>query len=162
MRIQTRVIIIMIVLLSGMLLFFSQNKPQAPDLTFTSIENRTWHKKDLQNKVILVTFWATSCPGCIQEMPELIKIYQRFALRGFEIIAVAMHYDSPHFVLNYVKEKKLPFFVTLDSLGTIAKAYGEVNMVPTSFLINKKGEIIQKIIGIPDFKQLNKQIIEHI
>jgi thiol-disulfide isomerase/thioredoxin len=155
-------IFILIILLTGILLFYSQKKPQAPKLTFTSVQNQVIYPQDLTNKVILINFWATSCPGCIKEMPQLIKIHQQFANQGFEIIAVAMQYDPPNFVLNYVKKNNFPFLIALDTQGTIAKAYDNVNLTPTFFLLNKKGEIVQKIVGIPDFDHLNKLIANYI
>ena len=89
------VISLIIALLAGIIVFYSQKKPHMPKLTLTSIQNHTLCTSALQNKVILVNFWATNCPGCIQEMPALINLHQKFNQKGFEIIAVAMHYDVP-------------------------------------------------------------------
>jgi thiol-disulfide isomerase/thioredoxin len=151
----------LIILLTLILLSYSQKKSQAPQLTFSSLQNQLITPQTLNNKVVLITFWATSCPACIEEMPLLIKTQQRFAKQGFEIIAVAMQYDPPNFVLNYVKKNHLPFIVTLDSMGTIAKAYG-VNLTPTSFLINRKGQIVKKLVGKLESDTLNQLITENI
>jgi thiol-disulfide isomerase/thioredoxin len=151
----------LIILLTLILLSYSQKKAQAPQLIFTSLQNQLITPQTLNNKVVLITFWATSCPACIEEMPLLIKTQQKFAKQGFEIIAVAMQYDPPNFVLNYVKKNHLPFIVTLDSAGTIAKAY-EVTLTPTSFLINRKGQIVKKLVGKLESDTLNQLITKNI
>lgn len=152
----------LIILLATILIFFSQQKPYAPNLTLTSIKNQKLSINALRNKVVLVNFWATSCSGCIKEIPKLIKLHQQFTQRGFEIIAVAMQYDPPNFVVNFTQENALPFFVTLDSNGEIAQAFDQVTLTPTSFLLNKRGQIIQKWIGEPDIKQLHELITEQL
>ena len=85
------------------------NKSQAPNVTFTTIEGKKINMADLKGKVVLVNFWATDCPGCIKEMPELVNTYNRYKSKGFEIISVAMPYDPPAQVLNYTRQKRCLF-----------------------------------------------------
>jgi peroxiredoxin len=92
-------------------------------------------------------------------MPELVDIYKKFHLRGFETIAVAMSYDPPNWVLNFVKTRQLPFKVALDSSGQVAKEWGDIKLTPTTFLIDRDGRIIKKYVGAPDFIAL-QQLIE--
>ena len=127
----------------------------APEVTYTSITGKTVSTASLKGKVVLVNFWATSCPGCIQEMPELKKTHERYAPRGFETVAVAMSYEPPNYVKTYVDTHQLPFHVTLDAQGSIAKAFGDVQLTPTSVLIDKEGNIVKRYVGVPDFAELN-------
>ena len=132
------------------------NKTQAPNVTFTTITGQKISMLDLKGKVVLINFWATDCPGCIKEMPDLIKTYNNYKDKGFEVISVAMPYDPPAQVLNYTRQKALPFPVMHDGFGEITKAFGDVNLTPTAFIFNKKGERIQHTIGELDFVKLHQ------
>ena len=127
----------------------------APAVAYTLLNGQKGHLDDLRGKVVLVNFWATSCTTCVQEMPEMVKTYEKFQSRGYEMIAVAMDYDTPAFVAKFAESRKLPFSVAFDSTGEVAKTFGDVRMTPTSFLINKRGEIVKRYVGEPDFEALH-------
>ena len=112
----------------------------------------------LRSKMVLVNFWATSCPGCIKEMPDLVKTWQKYHSRGLETIAVAMSYDPPEYVRQFAEKNGLPFTVALDTGGAVAQAFGNVRVTPTTFVIDKQGQIIQQYVGEPDFTQLHTLI----
>ncbi|OWQ85336.1 redoxin [Roseateles aquatilis] len=109
-------------------------------------------------KVVLVNFWATSCTTCVKEMPNVISTYRKYKDRGFETLAVAMSYDPPAYVANYAETRGLPFGVAMDSTGEIAQRFGKVQLTPTTFLINKRGEIVKRFVGEPDFAALHGTI----
>ena len=132
------------------------NISQAPAVTFTTIEGKKISMADLKGKVVLVNFWATDCPGCIKEMPNLIKTYNDYKTKGFEIISVAMPYDPPAQVLNYTRQKALPFPVMHDGLSEITQAFGGVNLTPTAFIFDKQGKRLQRTIGELDFVKLQQ------
>ncbi len=138
------------------LFFVLAHKPVAPDVTFTTLEGKKISMQDLRGKVVLVNFWATDCSGCIMEMPKLVKTYQQYHARGFELVAVAMPYDSPSQVLNYSKKNALPFMVMHDGLSEVSTRFDEVSLTPTSFLIDQQGHIIRKVIGDLDFAALHQ------
>lgn len=132
------------------------NKPVAPDVTFNTIDGKQIAMSSLKNKVVLVNFWATDCPGCIKEMPELINTYKQYHQKGFEIIAVAMPYDQLSQILNYSKSKALPFPVTHDSDAQITRKFGKVSLTPTAFIYDKHGHLLQHTIGELDFNALQQ------
>lgn len=107
-----------------------------------------------RGKVVLVNFWATSCPGCIKEMPGMVETYNQYKDRGFEIVAVAMRYDPPNYVANFMRTWQLPFPVVLDVDGEHARAFGNVQLTPTSFIIGKDGRILEQKLGELDFVRL--------
>ena len=133
-------------------------RPVAPAVDFTTLGGERVAMHDLRGKVVLVNFWATSCATCMKEMPEVVKTYERFAPRGFELLAVAMAYDPPDYVRNYAQQHRLPFKVVLDAQGSIAAAFDNVNLTPTAVLIDKNGRILRRILGEPDFAALNSLI----
>ena len=113
---------------------------------------------DLKGRVTLVNFWATSCVTCVAEMPKVIATYDKYHARGFDTIAVAMSYDPPSYVVNYTQTRKLPFAVAIDNTGSVARAWGEVQLTPTTFVVNKRGEIVKRYVGEPDFAELHRLI----
>ncbi|MCB2033489.1 MAG: TlpA family protein disulfide reductase, partial [Ottowia sp.] len=112
-------------------------------------------------KVTLVNFWATSCTTCVAEMPQIVATYNQYKGKGYDTLAVAMSYDPPAYVVNYAETRKLPFKVAIDNTGAVAKAWGDVQLTPTSYLLNKKGEIVKRYVGQPDFAELH-QLIEKL
>lgn len=135
------------------------DKPTAPAATFTTLDGKSIVLDELRGKVVLVNFWATSCPGCIKEMPGMVETYNAYKGRGFEIVAVAMSYDPPNYVANFVQTRQLPFPVALDVNGEHARAFGNVQLTPTSFIIGKNGDILEQKLGELDFDKL-KALLE--
>ena len=147
-------IAVAVLAIAGALAYALLDKPGAPAATFTTLEGKPIVLEELRGKVVLVNFWATSCPSCIKEMPGMVETYKQYKDRGFEIIAVAMSYDPPNYVLNFVQTRQLPFPVALDVNGEHARAFGDVQLTPTSFIIGKDGRILEQKLGELDFVKL--------
>lgn len=147
---------VIVIGLLAFLAFSLSAKPDAPEVTFTTIEGKTITTASLRDQVVLVNFWATDCPGCIAEMPGLIETYNKYHDKGFEVIAVAMSYDPPSHVLTYTQKNALPFPVMHDSYGEVSREYGDIRVTPTAFILDKQGRIIQHLIGELDFVSLHK------
>jgi peroxiredoxin len=127
----------------------------APQVTFISIQGEKVSTQALRGKVVMVNFWATSCVTCIKEMPAMVDTYNKFKDQGLEFVAVAMSYDPPNYVVNYTETRKLPFKVAVDSGGDIARAFGDVTLTPTTFVIDKDGQIIKRYVGEPEWSSLH-------
>ena len=91
-------------------------------------------------------------------MPEVIATFDKYKDKGYETLAVAMSYDPPAYVVNFAETRKLPFKVAIDNTGANAKAWGDVKLTPTTFLVNKRGEIVKRYVGTPDFAELHRLI----
>ena len=131
----------------------------APESTFVLLDGTKKTTADMKGKVTLVNFWATSCTTCIAEMPKMVSTYEKYRARGYQHMAVAMSYDPPSYVVNYAQTRKLPFKVAIDNTGALARAWGDVEFTPTTFLVNQRGEIVKRYVGEPDFAELH-QLIE--
>lgn len=153
---------LLLLALVGALVYFVSNKNQAPDVRFTTITGQQVSLQDLRGKIVLVNFWATTCSGCIAEMPHLIETYKRYHPQGFEVVAVAMAYDPPSHVANYAKKNSLPFPVALDLQGDIAAAFNDVKLTPTAFVIDQQGRIVRNVVGELDFKALHAMLDEQL
>ena len=137
--------------------------PKAPDVNFALLDGKTLPLQDLHGKVVLVNFWATSCTTCVGEMPHMVKTFDQFAPKGFELVAVSMSYDRPDYVKTFVTSGPagaLPFPVAMDTSGNIAKSFGDVRLTPTSFLIDKSGNIVKQYVGPPNFDELHALIAQ--
>ncbi|HYD61338.1 MAG TPA: TlpA disulfide reductase family protein [Noviherbaspirillum sp.] len=131
----------------------------APNVTFASITGEKVSMQSLRGKVVMVNFWATSCTTCIKEMPQMVQTYNKYKDRGLDFVAVAMSYDPPNYVLNYAQTRNLPFKVALDTQGDVAKSFDDVKLTPTTYVIDKEGNIIKRYVGEPDFAALH-QLLE--
>jgi thiol-disulfide isomerase/thioredoxin len=113
----------------------------------------------LRGRPVLVTFWATSCPGCIKEMPHLIELYKELNPKGLEIIGIAMNYDRPDHVMAMQKSKQIPYPIAWDGTSAASNAFGRVTLTPTSFLIDPNGQIVSQTIGEMDMDLLHARIL---
>lgn len=130
----------------------------APNSSFVLLDASKTTTTDFKGKVTLVNFWATSCVTCVAEMPKMVATYNQYHSRGYDMVAVAMSYDPPSYVVNYAQTRKLPFKVAIDNTGAIAKAWGDVQLTPTTYLLDKKGAIVKRYVGEPNFAELNALI----
>ena len=133
----------------------------APESTFVLLDGSKKTTADLKGKVTLVNFWATSCVTCVAEMPKVVSTFNKYKGQGYDTLAVAMSYDPPSYVVNYTQTRQLPFKIAIDNTGAVAKAWGDVQLTPTSYLVNKRGEIVKQYVGEPDFAALH-QLIEKL
>lgn len=146
--------------LSSLALAGCSSREEAPDVGYTLLNGSPSTLKTQQGKVMLVNFWATSCATCVKEMPEIVATHQKFKARGYDTLAVAMSYDPPAYVARFAETRQLPFGVAIDNTGAVAKAFGDIRLTPTTFLIDKRGGIVKKYVGEPDFAALHGLIEE--
>lgn len=132
---------------------------EAPTVEVKALDGRQLQLSDLRGRPVLVTFWATSCPGCVKEIPHLVELYRELAPKGFEIVAFAMAYDPPEQVREMAARREIPYLVALDSSGDAARAFGDVRLTPTHFLVDPQGRIVQQKLGELDIKLLRNRIL---
>lgn len=163
-RTRLRVAILLVILLAAAAASISllTERATAPEVKFITITGEVIPMSELRGKVVLVEFWSTDCATCVKEMPQLVRTYQKYRAAGFEAIAVAMKYDPPNYVVSYTKQNALPFAVSLDPMGELAKAFGDVKLTPTTFLIDKQGRIVKRMLGERDFARLHALIEEKL
>lgn len=158
-RWTTALLVLAAVVLATVGYFSFSSKSSAPDVTFTSLTGEKVSMQSLRGKVVMVNFWATSCTTCVHEMPQMVQTYNKYKDRGLDFVAVAMSYDPPNYVLNYAQTRNLPFKVALDTKGDLAKSFGDVKLTPTTYVIDKNGNILKRYVGEPQFAELH-QLLE--
>lgn len=151
---------LLVVVLLGTLVYvtvFSGND-QAPDIQIKTADN---HSLNLSKpmKPVLVNFWATTCPGCVSELPHLADIKKKFGDK-FELVAVSMSYDPEDQVKKFMANHNYEFSYVMDKTGSMAKAFGGVMLTPTSFLIAPNGNIVYQKVGEVDYATVIKKLKE--
>lgn len=141
--------------------YLGTGRSAAPASTFVLLDGSTRTTDDLKGRVTLVNFWATSCVTCVAEMPQIVATHEKYQARGYQTLAVAMSYDPPAYVVNFAQSRKLPFGVAIDNTGAVAQAWGDVRLTPTTYIVDKRGEIVKRYVGTPDFAELH-QLIEKL
>lgn len=152
-------VLALLLIVSGLALYrFYPGIKMAPDVSFKTISNKQIHLNQLQGKVLLISFWASNCASCLKEIPDLISLYQEYHQRGLEIIAIAMYYDRPNYVVETRKNYQIPYDIALDLDMDLATAFGNVALTPTTFLLSPQGEIIYQITGSFDLQAMRTRI----
>jgi peroxiredoxin len=122
----------------------------APDFRFTDLNGKIVALSDYRGKIIVVNIWATWCLPCVEEMPSMEKLYQKFKTENFEILAVSIDEAGSDVVAPFMKKHKLTFPALLDPEGSIKTLYG-VTGIPETFIIDQSGMLLGKIIGPRDW-----------
>ncbi len=119
----------------------------APDFTLQDLEGQTYTLSELRGRPVLLNFWATWCPPCRAEMPDIGKVYEAYQAQGFIVLAVTAD-DSYSDAADFARQYALPFPVLVDSSAAVARIYN-INSLPTSFFIAPDGVIREIVIGGP-------------
>jgi peroxiredoxin len=118
---------------------------KAPDFTLKDVNGRTVALSSLKGKVILLNFWASWCPPCRAEMPSLNRLYNEIKAKGFEVVAVSSDNSLSH-IREFLVKSRVDFTVLFDEKKTVTLQY-KVFSMPTTFLIDKEGFIVEKYYG---------------
>ncbi|MBF0444280.1 MAG: TlpA family protein disulfide reductase [Magnetococcales bacterium] len=118
---------------------------KAPDLLLKDLEGKTHNISDYHGKVVLVNFWATWCPPCRDEMPSMQRVWDKLKDKGFVILAVDVGEDAEN-IIPFIMEHDIEFPILLDKSDKTARAW-RVRGMPTSFLVDKQGNIVYQALG---------------
>lgn len=134
------------------------SRPTAPAFQAADLNGRAVGSSSLQGKVTLLNFWFPSCPGCVSEMPKLIKTAHDYQGKDFQIIGIAVPVDPLASVQNYAATRRLPFTIVFDGDKNITRSFVKTELYPTSVLLDKQGRIVKTFVGEPDFAKLYQDI----
>ena len=140
------------------LLFFLIRPEKVSSMEFNILDDEKLSSDDI-DKILILNFWATDCPTCIKEMPDLAKIHQEFK-DDIELIAVAMPYDLPSRVVNFKNKNELPFKVAIDPESKILAEFDQVKLTPTTIISDKNKTIHKTIIGEINYEDLKETILK--
>lgn len=143
---------VVLILLAGLVLMAGCSAAQeatlkkAPDFSLQDVNGKTVRLSDYSGKVIILNFFATWCPPCREEIPDFIELVNTTDKERFVIIGISVEKGDEGTVRKFVAAKKVNYPVLVDD-GLVSKTYGSISSIPTTFIIDRNGNITEKIIG---------------
>lgn len=137
------------------------NFQKAPDFALKNSKGETIHLSSFEDKVIILNFWATWCGPCRREIPGFVNLYKKYNEEGLEIIGVSVDQNGWEAVNPFVKNYNINYPILMFN-HNVVRDYGGIRGIPTTFIINREGKIIEKIVGLrPDayFEQKVKELL---
>ena len=130
----------------------------APDVTLSLLDGTTPTLSSYRGRVVLISFWSIDCRICIKEMPDMNRLHNDLSGQGLSIIGINMPYDRPDWTVAFVKRQPILYPVSFDLRGEAARAFGGVQLTPTTVLIDRDGIIVWKKTGALEFDRLRQRI----
>ena len=134
----------------------SDENRAVPEVKVALLDGRQTSLEQLRGKVVLVNFWATWCPYCRHEMPNMERFYRDYRAQGFEILALSQD-DAPEPVRQFMAKEGYHFPVAMAE-ARHAVAFGGVSRLPTSFIVDKQGRVRHKISGQVHYARLESLV----
>jgi len=120
---------------------------KAPNFTLDRLNGETFRLKEHRGEVVVLNFWATWCPPCREEIPDFVRMQKALGDRGVQFVGVALERNpDPQAVREFAEKMNVNYPIGLDE-GPIARKYGGVRTLPTTFVIGPEGEIQGRIPG---------------
>ena len=119
---------------------------KAPEFSLQDINGKTVRLSDYSGKVIILNFFATWCPPCREEIPDFIELVNTTDSERFAIMGISVEKGDEGAVRKFAAVKKINYPVLVDD-GFVSKAYGPISSIPTTFIIDRNGNVAEKIIG---------------
>ncbi len=121
----------------------SERLREKADFTLADLQGKTWTLSDLKGKVVIVNFWATWCPPCVKEIPDLQELYERFKGQGLVVLGIAD--DDPDTLKKFVAERKVPYPVLPDVDRKVNTAF-DLAGLPVSLVYDREGRLIGQYV----------------
>jgi thiol-disulfide isomerase/thioredoxin len=122
---------------------------KTPGFKLENMEGAKVSLDDYKGRVVLLNFWATWCPPCKEEMPAMENLHKEFHSKGLSIVAID-DYEKRETVEKFLKKNPYTFDILLDPTGKTSEAF-KAMMLPTSFIIDKEGNAIGKVVGMREW-----------
>lgn len=117
-----------------------QEFKEAPDFTLETMEGNTFTLSDQKGKVVVLNFWATWCGPCRKEIPDFMELHQKMKDDGVIFAGVSLDEEGWEKVRPYAKDMGINYPIMVDD-GNVSRQYGPIRAIPTTLIINKKGQV---------------------
>ncbi len=124
---------------------------QASDFSLTTLAGEAISLESYSGKVLILDFWATWCPPCVKEIPHFVELYNQYSGEGVEFLGVSVDRGGPSVVQKFLDKHDVKYAVAMANME-IVDAYEAYGGIPTTFIIDRQGKIIEKVVGYRDKK----------
>ena len=141
---------------------FAASARPAPSFSVKTLEGKPLKSSDLRQKPMIVDFWATWCAPCRASMPHLSTMQSRYEKQGLTVIGMSVDESGPQGVRKFADKLGVKFTLAMAN-DEILDAYGPIRSIPTTFFINRKGDIVRRVVGYIDGETMDdyvKEILE--
>ena len=139
-------------------LYPAHKKTLAPDFKVTLVNGEPFRLSDLEGKIVLINIWATWCPPCREETPELVSLYTEYKDKGLTVLGVSVDEQGKSVVLPFIRKFHVTYPIYIDKDKTVLNKYGPIMGIPTSYIIGKRGYIRYYALGPLTKKELEPRI----
>ncbi|HIE33271.1 MAG TPA: TlpA family protein disulfide reductase [Thermodesulfobacteriaceae bacterium] len=151
----------MALLVLSMLSMAFSSPAKAPEVSFSTLDGKTYYFSDFKGKVVLVNFFASYCPPCMVELNELAKLYKKYQDDGLVVVSLMVDEEGRALLPQIVEAKGITYPVGV-ATEEVLKAFGDPPITPTTFIINKEGVVVKRLLGYTGRKYLERKIKEYL
>lgn len=134
---------------------------KAPGFALVDVYGKSINFDQYDGKVVLVDFWATWCPPCRRSIPDLAELHGKYGDRGFEVVGISLDQTGPAKVAQFAEQMQIPYTVVMGN-PQVANEWKIGSSIPIAFLVDRKGEIVERFVGYQDKSALEKRIVKFL
>jgi peroxiredoxin len=138
----------------------AQNEAPATDFEVTLLSGEPFRLSDQKGKVVLINIWATWCPPCREETPDLVDLYEKYKDEGYVTLGVSIDEQGESVVRPFIEEYDVTYPMYIDTDGTVMEKYGPTMGIPTTYIIGRQGNLRYFAVGALTNKELEPRIKE--